>query len=226
MFNLPEAADGAVIASVVAAFISLIGLIISKEQKTSDFRQAWIDALREEIAIVIANVNSLHGAQTVEYSTLATRWKAVAPHMLALNNATAKIRLRLNPSEELNKDVLDGIETLEKMANAQQLNAMALNATEKDLAEKARKVLKAEWRRVQKGELVFSVAKLLLLLFLLFAMGYLADKLYQDNMLHIRGSVTVPTAREQKSETQKYKARTLEVPIMPMVVPWFKGSVR
>lgn len=36
---------GAVGAAIIAGFFSIVSLIIGKEQKTSEFRQAWIDAL-------------------------------------------------------------------------------------------------------------------------------------------------------------------------------------
>ena len=45
MFGIPDQAIGAIAAALIAGLISLLGLIISKEQKVSDFRQAWIDAL-------------------------------------------------------------------------------------------------------------------------------------------------------------------------------------
>jgi hypothetical protein len=62
MFGLPDQAVGAVAAALIAGLISLLGLIISKEQKVSDFRQAWIDALRSDIAAVITHAQSIHGA--------------------------------------------------------------------------------------------------------------------------------------------------------------------
>lgn len=53
MFGLPDQAVGATIAAIVAALVALLGLIISKEQKVSEFRQQWIDALRADIAATI-----------------------------------------------------------------------------------------------------------------------------------------------------------------------------
>ena len=62
MLNIPDVAIGAIAAALIAGLISLLGLIISKEQKTSEFRQAWIDGLRSELSLVIAHANALHGA--------------------------------------------------------------------------------------------------------------------------------------------------------------------
>jgi hypothetical protein len=49
--------NATVIAAMIAGFVALagsavtyIGLLISKESKTSEFRQEWIDALRNDIA--------------------------------------------------------------------------------------------------------------------------------------------------------------------------------
>jgi hypothetical protein len=50
---LIAAASAFVVAWVAGAF-SLLGLLISKEQKVSEFRQAWIDALRADIAALVA----------------------------------------------------------------------------------------------------------------------------------------------------------------------------
>ena len=50
MLNLPDVAIGTMIAAFIAGLVSLLSLIISKEQKVSEFRQAWIDALRAEIS--------------------------------------------------------------------------------------------------------------------------------------------------------------------------------
>lgn len=49
MIAIPPVAIGAIGAALIAATVSLLGLIISKEQKTSEFRQAWIDALRSDL---------------------------------------------------------------------------------------------------------------------------------------------------------------------------------
>lgn len=43
-------ATGAVIAAFITGFFSFVNLIISKEQKISEFRQQWIDCLRDDIS--------------------------------------------------------------------------------------------------------------------------------------------------------------------------------
>jgi hypothetical protein len=45
-----EDLDIKIIVSLIAVIFSFIGLIITKEQKTSEFRQKWIDEIRSDIA--------------------------------------------------------------------------------------------------------------------------------------------------------------------------------
>ena len=42
-----------VTASLITAIISFVNLTLTKEQKISEFRQAWIDALREDLSIFL-----------------------------------------------------------------------------------------------------------------------------------------------------------------------------
>jgi len=49
-------AIGPIIASIIGAVVTLASLIISKESKLSEFRQAWIDSLRQEIADLLSNI--------------------------------------------------------------------------------------------------------------------------------------------------------------------------
>jgi len=49
-FSLPAVAVGAIGTSIIAAMVSLVGLTVSKEQKVSELRQPWIDALRDDLA--------------------------------------------------------------------------------------------------------------------------------------------------------------------------------
>ncbi|MBS3927686.1 MAG: hypothetical protein KGZ65_03740 [Sphingomonadales bacterium] len=49
-------AIGPIIAAIIGAVVTLASLIISKESKLSEFRQAWIDSLRQEIADLLSNI--------------------------------------------------------------------------------------------------------------------------------------------------------------------------
>jgi hypothetical protein len=164
MIALPDAAIGVVIAAGVAAMASLLGLVISKEQKTSEFRQAWIDSLRTEIASLIAHANAIHGAAMTNLKTPDAIWSVVREDYVGINDATAKIRLRLNPSEKESQAVLTAISEIEGIINPGSIDAKRLNETEKKLVADAHILLKKEWKRVRRGEPIFAILRMLLFL--------------------------------------------------------------
>jgi hypothetical protein len=155
VFGLPDAAVGAVIAALVTGIISLLGLIISKEQKTSDFRQAWIDGLRSEISLLIAHVNIIHTAK----ARGADDWRELRADAIAINHAVAQIKLRLNPNEAASRKILNRIDVMETLLHANETPFEDLNHMEEGLAGDAQALLKAEWVRVRNGEIAFRFAK-------------------------------------------------------------------
>ena len=161
MLELPDIAIGAISAAIIASFFSFLGLIIAKEQKTSEFRQAWIDSLRNEISQLIASANAIHVAMTSQrLESVTSAWNVVRDDFVAINEAAARIRLRLNPNEELSKAVLAKIEEIEGLLAPRKLpDYTELNQKEKELVSQASALLKEEWRRVKKGEPTFRVAK-------------------------------------------------------------------
>jgi hypothetical protein len=52
-------AIGVVMAAIIAGGISFLVTVLSKDHKTSEFRQAWIDALRDDLSEFVANVDAL-----------------------------------------------------------------------------------------------------------------------------------------------------------------------
>lgn len=49
-------AAGAVLAAVIAGAFSSLSLVMSKEQKVSEFRQDWINSLREDICKFVSAI--------------------------------------------------------------------------------------------------------------------------------------------------------------------------
>jgi hypothetical protein len=140
--------------------VSLLGLIVSKEHKVSEFRQAWIDALRAEISSLIAHANAIHGAYAAGFQNLQDAWKVVRPDLVGINEAAARIRLRLNPNEPDATAVLGQVETLEQLlAPGRTRDYVQINEAEKKLVALAQRLLKQEWRRVQRGERIYRVAR-------------------------------------------------------------------
>jgi len=110
MFGLPVELAGTIIAAVIAAVISLAGLIISKENKVSEFRQAWIDSLRGEVAAVITHAHAIHGAWLAKFPNSSALWQNTREDFVKLNEAWAKIKLRLNPKEDSSIAILRALQ--------------------------------------------------------------------------------------------------------------------
>lgn len=159
MIQLPEIALGAVGAALITALVSWLSLIISKEQKTSEFRQAWIDALRADIAAVVAHANAIHGVAAAQYETPKDTWEMARDHYVGINQATANIRLRLNANEKECQAVINSIEKLEAHMPLGRLDFREIDAIEKQLVADAQALLKKEWLRVRNGEPVFRNTK-------------------------------------------------------------------
>jgi superfamily II DNA or RNA helicase len=151
--------DEAVAAAIAGGF-SLVGLFITKEQDTSKFRQAWIDELRRDMALLVA-----HAHQIQAYILISTeadngeRWKATREDFLELNKASTRIKLRLNPTECDSRLILRSLREMEELFKELKLPANRTDASfdkifgivsalERDSAP----LLKKEWVRVKEGE--------------------------------------------------------------------------
>ena len=166
------AASAACLAAWVTGSISILGLLISKEQEVSKFRQAWIDDLRRDAAELIANAYLIHShrwkpvpfdQEPFDYNKFLM---ATKESYLQLNKASTRIKLRLNPSECDSKLILQSMAAMEQLfvevASGMQADPLAnlnkiVNALERDMPL----LLKKEWRRVKSGEPIYRKAKLI-----------------------------------------------------------------
>jgi hypothetical protein len=166
MTTIPDAALGAVIAAIVTSLVTLLGLIISKENKTSEFRQAWIDALRGNIADLIGHADAIVGSVRLGGRSIEA-WQEARNDVVGLNRCIASIRLRLNPDEKHSQDIsgmLDDLETL--FVRVGDLPEDRIVLIEKKLVVEGQKLLKDEWLRVRRGEMFFRSARWFSLAFL------------------------------------------------------------
>jgi hypothetical protein len=162
ILSLPDVALGAIGASIVAATISLVGLTVTKEQKISELRQAWIDSLRSELSELIAHAHGIHGASSAQFTTRIELWKAVKENFEGINRVSASIELRLNPAEATSQTILACVKELEVLiASDAPINFVAMQAIERRLVSASQSFLKDEWKRVKRGEPTYRFAKLL-----------------------------------------------------------------
>jgi hypothetical protein len=179
---LPKEAFGTVVAAVIAAFISLVGLIISKENKVSEFRQAWIDSLRAEVAAVITHGYAIFQAfdsvvGLPEDALLG--WQDVRTDFVNLEEAAAKIRLRVNPTEKPSIALLEVLREHEalflKYDGVPDLNKLVPISTR--LSEVTQVVLQQEWRRVKFGEPIYRMARWIAGILVTVGLVYLSFKI-------------------------------------------------
>jgi hypothetical protein len=81
----------AIEAGLIATGITLLGILITNQAKVSEFRQKWIDALREDAAMLITHTLMIHAASKDDN---------VDESFVQVQQTTARIRLRLNPKEK------------------------------------------------------------------------------------------------------------------------------
>ena len=135
-------------AAVLAAVVSFLGLMISKESKISEFRQKWINALREDAATLVTHTFFVRGAEVREDADLNESY-------IQINHVSARIRLRLNPKE---KETHAIIMAMNKMKDANHTVAEFGNIVEyvNEFVVAVQKLLKKEWERVKRGELIYK----------------------------------------------------------------------
>lgn len=165
------AAVGTLVAAIIAGAISFVNLTLTKELKTSEFRQAWIDGLREELAKFFGAarafaraVETFHmfGPEYKEKAALLISDEKIGDLRYQVAEMLSKIKLRLNPDEAEHKELLRLL--LKAISKQNEMLASGCDCRETleaiELAnEYARPVLKKEWNRVKKGELPFRIAR-------------------------------------------------------------------
>ena len=159
------------VAALLGGAIAALTLIVNKENKISEFRQAWIDGLREDLTNFLSASRTC--TRALQESKYAQREQFQNP--MPIDEATTaklrhqvaecsyRIKLRLN---QIKKPHIE-LESL--MTESTTLVSEYFSGTSDDVdkvlsgieiaAKQAREVLKTEWERVKKGELAYRAAK-------------------------------------------------------------------
>jgi len=181
MFKL----EPAVIAALITGLIALLGLIISKESKVSEFRQQWIDSLREDVSAVIAHAEGIRRScisASIGPPADAGRqslWDTVRDDMAGIKKKSATIRLRLNPNEkrknekEANNLILSALKRYREVFDSSDTRLVGVDEVNEQLISATQTVLKENWNRVRRGERVYRITRWLAGLFVLGVLIYL-----------------------------------------------------
>ena len=188
---LPDAAVGSIIAAAIAGLVVFISTVLTKEQKTSEFRQVWIDELRKDISQFIAGVTEVVALHKSKVQDLEAYKKFLDDNFKViqeLETLSHRIVLRLNPTEHVEltdlvknfrKKMLKAYQQPDRETQEERLTRELLGAT--------RQVLSSEWKRVKQGEPTFRLVKkggliamVTLLLALVIAMFFDPEKEKKD----------------------------------------------
>jgi hypothetical protein len=160
-------------AALVTAAVAFTGFLISKDLKTTEFRQAWINDQRCDLAVVIAQARALVRLSMDERARSDLR---------AFDEAAARIALRENPTKQEWKQPLATIIDMRVALNTGTANSIAIERFVASLTFDAQVLLKTEWDRVRAGEETYQRARkvvvavgvgaALLILGLFWAIGY------------------------------------------------------
>jgi hypothetical protein len=183
------------LAACLAAFAAIVGLMITKEIKIAEFRQAWINELRASLCELSSKLAYL-SEKTARKSPLAIAdGPALTGEVNVLNaeeicdiyKVIYQVKLRINslsPSPE-EKSLLD---FLDKHTESNNFSTFLLKDTQEQFLNLCASVLKNEWERVKTGGRFYvnssNLAKILFVYFMLgvFACGIwsIASELLAD----------------------------------------------
>ncbi|WP_145915837.1 hypothetical protein [Labrenzia sp. CP4] len=171
-----EVSIGAVGAATIAGLVSMLGLIIGKEQKVSEFRQIWIDQLRKCVVDYLVSINAVCDILRSRDSGKNSDNSALIENYKLLNEASHGITLRVNDDEQPAKALLAAMNEFELLASDNKtLTPEKIKAVESRFIRESKALLKFEWNRVKKGEKVFVWTKriiLAMIVLLLALLGY------------------------------------------------------
>ena len=160
MFDISITTVSGLAAVLIATLASIVGIVVSKEIKVSEFRQQWIDSLRAELSSLISHLSLLRIAGTFEYDSKHQEFISIEKYLLSANEMVNKIRLRLNKKKYYHNQIIELLRELEDFVNSKDLEDLdEFTRLENNLISLSAKLLKSEWERVKDGENTFRSAK-------------------------------------------------------------------
>jgi hypothetical protein len=176
-------AVAAITVSLVSFIVAVTSAVIAKEQKVSEFRQAWINELRLDIAVTFNSAKSCIFYLECCNKAFVDK-KDDKEHLDLYNNSISElelkqalIRLKLNPVKDkvfikINSSIIESLSEIEYKKGDDNFNSqreIALKNINKFTVE-SHSILKNEWERVKVGEKLFvryrSIGELCLFAFI------------------------------------------------------------
>jgi hypothetical protein len=154
-----EIPNGTLVLPFLGILFSFLSLIISKENKISEFRRAWTDALRQEIAELVGHMNGIQGTLR-QKGAGADKWKEARDDVVGLNRCIGIVRMRLNLKEPQAQKVSAILDELNVHFAPKGVAAdEEFNRIEHRLLTESQVLLKREWDKVRRGEPFFAATR-------------------------------------------------------------------
>lgn len=161
-------AAGTIAAAIISGSIAFLNLLTTKEQAVSEFRQRWIDSLREELSQFLSAANSISvhtqialEREAKEGANLVRDMEPLHPHIEICYTMYTRIVLRLNPEEH--RSIRKQIDMVEASLSHPEIigDPEVFEPIYEKLASEAQTLLKSEWNRVKKGEITYRAIKVI-----------------------------------------------------------------
>jgi hypothetical protein len=176
--------SGAMLTSIIGASVATISLAVGKDSKVSEFRQQWIDALREDVAKLCSVSVALFHAN-IKYRlqdriTFDVKTGATDDLVAEANNLTYRIKLRLDSRKARSTELIDAMERLAALSSHAARPFSDVEEAVKVLMVRTECVLDEAWVHVRRGEKRFRWTYRAALLTLVLSIGTLAVHWYQN----------------------------------------------
>ena len=154
-------------AAFIAAVIALVNMLNSKDQKTTEFRQAWINSLRQNISDFSAQARWISAAVEQAkrfdpncYSRDSKAYDSYAENRERMSAAYYSICLHFKPNDRDFRSIDACMKNVfEALAKPSTLEFKTVIILLEKLVNESRSVLKREWTRVKSGEWTYRVTK-------------------------------------------------------------------
>lgn len=195
--NTAFIALGAIVAALLTGTFSFVSLINQKEGKISEFRQAWIDSIRDDLAILLSCIENISGDWQVirleeekkekpfQGSDWLNKFHAfVRDDAVRFYEAHQRILMRLNEDEH--SELIDELRQAREYISDKDLlyDKNALRKKTDKILQQAQAILKNEWEVVKAGEKAYRRAKntsIVFVFFLLCGLGAASYLIFSSN---------------------------------------------
>lgn len=137
---------------LIPILVAVVTYIIAKKQITNagvtQFRQNWIDNLRDAISLFIAKAEMISVLERDDDENYREHFKE-------LSQMQHKVELLLNPNENDHQEIVDLLEGIRDTIHDDEMDDETLDEKIDELIDKlldvSKRVLKREWNVVKKG---------------------------------------------------------------------------